>query len=478
MGNGSETEDVFSELFKRRTGAIKPGLARMREALQFLPELQNAAPCTLIAGTNGKGSTAGMLWHLLTTAGFKVGLYTSPHICHFRERIQISSGDIGDAELLVELAHLRAVLPQALFSELSFFEIATLLAALAFHKKNCDWIIYEVGLGGRWDSTNIFEPTSTAIVSIDYDHQAWLGNTLEQILGEKMGICRPGIPLFWGQDCTSLEKAPLDKLVSARAAEQGFPVYRVHQDFWTDGSGQVVVNLRPTPEIRLPIPSALSQRAPILQKNFAVALALFVDASQRLGSGAGLDKHCQDAVTKFGSREFPWPTSLIGRFQELNIIEESLGVSQRVIVDVCHNVDSVKQLLQSLEMMQSHPSGGKFPGIVSIAKDKDIPEILRLLRSVLDPLVLFRIHNDRAMSPVDLGAEHQGLALYEDFRQAWDYCWHEWRKPETARPWVVCGSFFTVGEVFTHFDVFSKTQEKQGVLQGSFRHRSNHPTAQ
>lgn len=165
-----------------------------------------------VAGTNGKGSTCAMLEAIYRTAGYRVGLYTSPHLVRFGERIQI------DRELISEetVASLVAeAIPWTEGLEVTFFEFVTLLALLHFARNHCEIVIWETGLGGRWDATNIVTPLASVITNVGWDHQQWLGNTLAQIASEKAGIIKPHIPVVTG---AALVPGASDPLSSEAAA--------------------------------------------------------------------------------------------------------------------------------------------------------------------------------------------------------------------------------------------------------------------
>ena len=190
--------------------AYKPGLERMVEFLDILGNPQREFKSVHIAGTNGKGSVANMLTSILAGAGLRTGLYTSPHILDFRERMRVAGNDSGSARLVSEeyvygfLTRWESEFDRL---ELSFFEITTALAFKWFADIKVDWAVIEVGLGGRLDSTNVIIPELSVVTSIGLDHCDLLGDTFEKIAGEKAGIFKPGVPALVGQ--TLPETAPV-----------------------------------------------------------------------------------------------------------------------------------------------------------------------------------------------------------------------------------------------------------------------------
>jgi dihydrofolate synthase / folylpolyglutamate synthase len=197
-------DDLKRLLFERSNFGMKLGLARMRAALALLADPHRCAPVLHVAGTNGKGSTCAFTERSLRAAGLKTGLYTSPHLRHFCERIRVAGEPISEEEAADLLGELLRRVPWALSGGpegpadgdgLTFFEIATLLAFLAFARAGVEVMVIEVGLGGRLDATNVVEPLACAIAPLGLEHQQYLGHTLAQIAAEKAGIIKEGVPV-------------------------------------------------------------------------------------------------------------------------------------------------------------------------------------------------------------------------------------------------------------------------------------------
>jgi dihydrofolate synthase/folylpolyglutamate synthase len=176
-----------------------------------------------VAGTNGKGSTCAMLESIYRAAGLRVGLFTSPHLVSFAERIQVVRRPIPEADVARWVAAMQPWLAQfPVHHHPTFFEVVTVLALLYFAEQQCDLVIWETGLGGRLDATNIVTPLASVITSIDFDHQQWLGDTLEDIAAEKAGIIKPGVPVITG----AAAGRGLEVIVAA-ARRAGAPLTRV-----------------------------------------------------------------------------------------------------------------------------------------------------------------------------------------------------------------------------------------------------------
>lgn len=205
--------------------AYKPGLERSQEICRLMGEPQNAYPCIHVAGTNGKGSTCNMLAAQLAARGLKTGLYTSPHISDFRERMRIvtSSGTsmVPKTRMWDYLCEYEEDFDRL---ELSFFEITTAMAFRFFADSHVDFAVIETGLGGRLDATNIITPVLSVITNIGFDHMKQLGGTLGAIAGEKAGIIKPGVPVVIGESVPDTEE-----VFCRIAAERHSPVFFAEQ---------------------------------------------------------------------------------------------------------------------------------------------------------------------------------------------------------------------------------------------------------
>jgi dihydrofolate synthase / folylpolyglutamate synthase len=182
-------EEALAALYARVPLGMRLGLGPIEAACQASSHPERAYRIAHVAGTNGKGSTCAMVAEIGRAAGLRVGLYTSPHLCRFAERIRVDGEPIGDVERYLE---------EALRFDLSFFEVATLAAFLAFRAARVDLAVIEVGIGGRLDATNVVVPEVTAVTRVALDHADKLGSSLEEIAAEKAGIAKPGVPMVLG----------------------------------------------------------------------------------------------------------------------------------------------------------------------------------------------------------------------------------------------------------------------------------------
>lgn len=185
-------ESILEDLFSRQNRGIKPGLDRIREAAKRIENPQNRYTIIHVAGTNGKGSTSTMIASILQEAGYRTGLFTSPHILEFRERFIIDGIPVEDDSWLSVWTDIQ---PLCDTLSLTFFEISTLLAFELFARERCEYVVLETGMGGRLDSTNICDPILSVVTALSVEHSEYLGDTIEKIAGEKLGIVKPNRPL-------------------------------------------------------------------------------------------------------------------------------------------------------------------------------------------------------------------------------------------------------------------------------------------
>jgi dihydrofolate synthase/folylpolyglutamate synthase len=222
---------IAERLFALRPRGTKLGIHRMRMLAEELGHPENSLPSIHIAGTNGKGSVAAMLESILRSSGWRVGLYTSPHLLQVGERVQVNRVPLSTAEIVellrdIDPAADRVARQSGEEDRPSFFEYMTAMAFLHFRQSKCDIAVIETGLGGEFDATNIVSPEVSVITSIGLDHCEWLGNTLAAIAQAKAGIIKRGAPLVLGK-----LPAEADAVIRARAAQVGAPVVSVNERF-------------------------------------------------------------------------------------------------------------------------------------------------------------------------------------------------------------------------------------------------------
>ena len=368
-------------------------LGRMRTFMEILGQPQQAYPIIHIAGTKGKGSVAAMTASALRAAGYKVGLYTSPHLQDYAERIQIDGQPIPHAELVRLVEELKPHLAEV--PNLTTFEITTALAFLYFARQGVTAGVIEVGLGGRLDATNIVYPKVSVITSISYDHTAILGNTLAEIAGEKGGIIKPGAPVVLAP-----QKDEARLVIERIAAEQGAPLVEVGRDYlyaqlsrslnggqsmliWPAAEQERVNDYVESGGFQEWEPARLN--IPLLGYHQVENAATAYTALQ-VANRSGLPVS-SDAI-RAGFSRVVWP----GRF-------EILQRQPPVVVDSAHNRDSALKLRLALD--------DYYPGLPVIlvfgaSEDKDVEGMFAELMPRVRQVVATRSYHPRAMDPEEL----------------------------------------------------------------------------
>ena len=433
---------MFDELLQKRPSVIKPGLQRIKVALEHLPGSLEKRPVVLVGGTNGKGGTSGFLFHMMQAAGVCSGLFTSPHLIDFSERFALSERTVNDETVLGVWQDLQDHLPSAIYDELSFFEVTTLIAFRLFSESQTELDILEVGLGGRWDSTNVSDPVASVISSIGLDHQQYLGDTLLDIAREKLGIARPGKPLFLG----SIDDESVLQYIQHETGRLGVPIFQYGVHFGVDGP--YFYQHFDEGIFRTPLPDLVAKGPSYIQHNFCLAAAVF-----------NWIQKPEKSIEDLSFFQKPMPACMVGRFFR-QVIDFGFGPVP-MIFDVCHNPQGASKLKAALHEAPGLETGA-FPGIVSILGDKDVNGILDILKGFLQPLVLFRIDSDRCLSPAEIADRHKGLKIYPSFDEAV----RSLELIESSRhvPWVVCGSVQAVGKVFELLSCSPKALPAKVVL--------------
>ena len=328
---GRDTADyaaVADYLFAQKARGKKFGIDRIQPLLAELGHPERAVPCIHIAGTNGKGSVAAMLDAILHAAGWRTGLYTSPHLVHLGERVQVDRRSLTEPEIVNYVAALRPIAERIARASpedhASFFEFMTAMAFLQFERKRCDISVIEVGLGGRLDATNIVRPEVSVITSIAMDHCELLGDTIEQIAEAKAGIIKPGRPVVMGR-----VPAAAENVIRAVAAEQGASVVSVREQYGDDTANYPHTNLEGD------------------YQRWNAATAVLV--AQALGPRWRVDR----TTIESGLAHVDWP----GRWQRVR------ANGRLMILDASHNPEGAKVLDSNLAQLVAET--GRAPVVIT-----------------------------------------------------------------------------------------------------------------
>jgi dihydrofolate synthase/folylpolyglutamate synthase len=392
-----------------RTTTIKFGLATTRALLKAVGNPHEVVPSVHIGGTNGKGSVSTLVAAALREAGWRVGLYTSPHLISFPERIRVDGVPISEEAVAMWTGRLLAPI---LERKATFFEATTALAFADFAARGAEIAVVEVGLGGRLDSTNVVRPLVSGVTKIERDHMKYLGDTLERIAREKAGIAKPGVPFVIG------ERDP--RLVQVLRREATRAVARV------DPRGRTDIRVLPTDYEWC---GPLSLAGPHQRRNAAVAQGIL----------AALPHPYRPTTAQiaqgFGSARIAGRLDRRGRW----------------LFDVAHNPDGMRSLVSALAVMRPQRP---LNALVSILGDKEWPEMLVQLDQAIDRGVLTIAPTAAArgwdiewlgrwLKDPNRPPAHAEWTLIPDFKEAIE------RVQQGAGTILVTGSFHTVGDVMT-----------------------------
>jgi dihydrofolate synthase/folylpolyglutamate synthase len=425
--------DALSYLGQTRRFGMKLGLDTMRELAKSLGNPQDNLRFIHLAGTNGKGSTAAFFESCLRASGLRVGLYTSPHLVSVRERIQINRQPISEADLAEGMTVVSEIVGGRGNEEVTFFELMTALALWYFGREKVEWVVWETGLGGRLDATNIVTPVVCIITNIGLDHQQYLGESLRDIAAEKAGIIKPGVRVV----TTEGPGEALD-VIKARCAELGsaLSTIRLHRYVADLGlrDGKQFMDFDG-------IEFELGLVGPHQVLNAACAIDMMwtmrsVEYARTRDKNYLID---DDAVER-GLKETVWP----GRF-------EILSENPLVVLDGAHNPAGTRMLVETWRAYLAARFGwsareieGRARLVFASVADKDISEMAELLRPLARKVSLVRLANERSAEPAQLAEAFSGLpcACYDSVSDLW----HDMAAaPESIT--LITGSLFLVGEM-------------------------------
>jgi len=321
----------LDELYSLERFGIKLGLTNINTLLEKLGNPHKDLKVIHVAGTNGKGSVCAMIRAILIESGFKVGMYTSPHLLTFNERIQINNKNITNNEIIELIDKIFPIVKEIKKNgtEITFFEFVTAMAFQYFKEKNVDICVIEVGMGGRLDATNVVSPLLSIITNISLEHTQWLGNTIEKIAGEKAGIIKEKIPVITGCKGKALE------VIKKKCKEKNCKlIIANNQSFETNLLGE-------------------HQKS-----NANIVVATMKEFK------------INDDAIKSGLNKVIWP----GRLELVN----------NILFDVAHNVDGIKTLKKALKSFNYK----KLILVIGISEDKDIKKMLSVITPLADEIIV------------------------------------------------------------------------------------------
>ena len=399
-------KQALAWLYSLQRFGIKLGLENIRrlldelglENLRSARRHQNICSKVIhVAGTNGKGSVCAMIDSICRANGHRTGLFTSPHLVTFRERIRVNGKMISEDAVTGDLTTIRNLVADW-DPHPTFFEVTTALALKHFAESKIDLVILETGLGGRLDATNAVQSNVSIITPIDFDHEEWLGNTLAEIAGEKAGIIKPGVPVV-----SAPQPPEAEKVIRSRAAEFSAPLQFVNECY---------------------NPSQGALRGQHQKQNAALAIAAMHTAKIHISERAILN----------GLAATEWPA----RFQNWD---------ERTIIDGAHNAGAARVLAQTWREVFDDQ---KATLVLAVLSDKDLRRICAAFAPIAESVLLPKIRSERAAAPEALGKVLSGMtpALPYSITSSIDDALALARAQ--PNPILITGSLHFAGEVLAH----------------------------
>lgn len=415
-------ESAIQYLFNLQKFGIKFGLSKTENILKAFGNPHLGQNYIHIAGTNGKGSVATFMGSILQEAGYRVGMYVSPHLVRFTERFLINGEEISQGKTTELINELKGTFNPD--EPPTFFEAVTAMAILHFAREETDIAIMEVGMGGRLDATNVITPLVTGITNISMEHQEYLGNRLSLIAREKAGVMKKGVDVV-----TAVTQAKIIEQFKAIAEERGAPLWRVGKDIKYRSSPSGLHFFGQSRSIK---GLHLGLRGIHQARNAALALGMMEQIEPK-----GFP-HTTDQIRE-GLKKADWP----GRMQVIR-------KNPTILLDGGHNAAAVRALARAI---QSDFSYDKMILVIGIMADKDIANVLRAIVPISDRVLYTRPVYSRAADPQVLMEKARPLSTPGEvvpfLREAIE------KAEKMASPSdliVICGSLFTVGEALTFFD--------------------------
>ena len=386
--NSNSLVDWLEYINLNRSEESKFGLQRLEPIKNIILDSPIAKQVVVIGGTNGKGTTAEFLNNLLLQSDFKVGLYTSPHLFNFNERIRINGLPVSDLDIINAFREIEEIKGDV---RLTYFDYATIAAFILFKKNSIDVAILEIGLGGRYDPVNLLDSDISILTNVELDHQKWLGNTREEIGEEKSAIFREGKTIIMGA-------AEMPETVLQKAEGLNSKTLQLGLDFFVDEINTNNLN----------------------KESAACSVAAYKEITDK----------------QINYKEILENTSLLGR----------CDVKGKFILDVSHNLASVRNLV---DFLNQEYKGNSIKAIVGLMQDKDISDIIKEIKHIISEWYACSPNIDRAMSSNNLkqlisDETHSKVEAFESV----DLAIKRAIKEDDSDMVIIFGSFFTVSEAY------------------------------
>lgn len=406
------------------------GLSRTEKILEILGNPHKKIKTIHIAGTNGKGSTTAMINSILCEAGFKVGMYTSPYLEEFEERIQISNNNIPKNELAKVVTEVSKAVEEVIslgYDHPTEFEIITCAMFLYFYKENVDYAVIEVGLGGRLDSTNVICPLLSVITSISYDHMNILGNSLEEIAREKAGIIKENVPVILYP-----QKQEAFKEIEKKSKEMHSELILVKDEDAAlldsfEKDSKVYQNIKVKT-----FSNEYSIELSLLGKHQLLNCAVALNAVEKLCNIDNIS--IKEEVIKAALKKVIWPGRL-----------EVMSLKPKIVIDGAHNIDGISMLKENVNQYFTY---NKLILILGILADKQVEDMIKTIVPLGEKVIAVTPHSERAELAEKL-KEHivkynTHCEVIEDYKEAFEkaleYC-------EEDDLLLISGSLYMIGDM-------------------------------
>lgn len=407
---------------------IKLGLERIGEILRRLGDPQGRYKIVHIAGTNGKGSTAAFYDYTLREAGLKVGRFTSPHLSSYRERITINGEPIPEADLAALITEIKPVVQAVAedgYGPPTEFELGTAVGLLYFARREVDLAVVEVGMGGRFDATNVVTPILSVITHIALEHREHLGDTLEKIAFEKGGIIKPGVPVVIGVQEPEVEKY-LTEIASDRKAPYSLAgSLKIEQAAVSDRGNSF--------RLKDPLFGSLNVRTGLIGKHQIFNCLNFLAGLEFLSKQ--LLKLTQDNIIS-GLAKTNWP----GRFERISGFERL-----KLYLDGAHNPDGMRALVETLTSI--YP-GQKADLLVGILNNRPLPEMAAILAPIARRVIATRVPDPKSAATEDLSSAFTRLGVKTLIEPIPEKALEMFLKTDNELA-VACGSLYLIGYLRT-----------------------------
>ena len=419
-------DESLKWLYSFQKFGIRLGLERIQHLMNELGNPHHNMKIIHVAGTNGKGSVCRLIESILQEGGYNVGMYLSPHLQRFSERMTVNNEEISEEDMASLVTNIKPIIDEMIEENNTptFFEIVTAMAFQYFHDKNVDFAVIEVGLGGRYDATNVVTPLVAIITNVSLEHENILGKNIKDIAGEKAGIIKNGIPVITAATGEALV------VIEKKAIENNAPLEIVDNKRWKrlhgEMNGQEFIIKGSLTEYHVNT-SLLG-----LFQGENIALAIATTEQLQMNGRYLTDDAIINGIEK---------TVNSGR-------GEIVGTEPTILLDGAHNVAGIKLLKRTLDEDFVYE---RLILVLGILSDKNIQDILDIITPIADKVIVTKSHNKRACSPSKLKEmiRKKEVVVKDEIFVSIDYAKKVAKKQDLI---CITGSLFTVGEAKDYFD--------------------------